>query len=726
MITPHPGDTLIDRYDLVEALRQEPGLEAWRANDHVLARDCQLFIITNPAAAVMSNAIASSLALSRDVRFTPVLQMHSVDDVSVLVTDLDEGVSLSDYLTGPSRDTLSIDAMRVILGETALALKTLLSQGLSDRAVTTDVIRLSSDRIRLADAPISGALSGPLTQTDIDLDTDETLAVRQLAGVLYAMLTRTPYMPGQQYDEDSIIAVSNKPHEFWIICQRSLGFATSDGDKATPIRTLDEFIALLGYWKPLDGLTANDIVWPEEAGPASIRRAPVLEVDPSELLELPDALIVDAKHKDADSSPSGHDGTDNPLLPDWGTNQLLFPGRSEVEMVKPAKTGGDNLFAALHEGPAPIPVSHPTTPVNVLQIRNLQTELIGDSATSAKPSSQSPDTPSPLQKPDMATTEIPTPRVSAISGDIDDREHQAPSDEQQSKPASSEHHDQANEQTNEAAETHPAILHVDIAPPSFAPQERTASDSQIDDMASPYHPDTHDVDGEESTLLSSSDSVLFGKFTTRSVAIVMGTVFLIVALVLAMTNLLGSRSERGFTDPKAGQWPTDMSNVRFPGATATSASDSGNASSDSDTATATQSPEVIIDHSDRDVTSVPVPVPKPVVRNTTAYEISKQSFLSRPNKLNGYGWYVHLKDPHEIWKVDFRIRQKSGSGMIYVNSTQQNPNNGEPVGTFQIDAEGKASVELTQPVTTQDVVIWFPTQQLPPEKRLTFNEVAVY
>lgn len=746
MTTPHPGDTLIDRYELIEALRQEPGLAVWRVNDHVLARECQLFIITNPSAAVTANAVASALVLSKDARFTPVLQMHSVDDVSVLVTGLDEGVSLSDYLEGPSRDTLSIDAMRVILGETALALKTLLSQGLSDRAITTDVIRLSSDHIRIADAPVSGALSGPLTQTSIDHDTDETLAVRQLAGVLYAMLTRTPYIAGQRYNEDNIIAVDNKPHEFWIICQRGLGFATPSGDQAMPIRTLDEFIALLGYWKPIAGLTDSDIVWPEAAGPASVQRAQVLAVNPAELLELPDSLIADAKRKSDEASSHTHAGTDDELLPDWGANQLLFPGRSEVEMVKPTHASGDNLLAALHEGHAPIAVSHPTVPVNVLQIRNFSA---GDSkqqptSTGAAPAvsetvpSAHDDSPLADESSSALPDSLHNAETNAAEEAFDLEQHpQAdhPGTDEAQPNTPGRNPLTTNETLPAGGEPRPSVLHVDVAPPSFAPQEHDDPDMATPGEASPYGDPIKDVDSEESTLLNSSDSVLLGKFTTRTITIALGSVFLIVALVLAMTNLVGIHKDLGFTDSSASQWPTDMSNVRFPGAetsTSTStdtasatATESTNATADSTaTTSASQLPAEAVDHTDREVTSVPTP--QQIIRNTTAYQIAKQAFLNRPNKLDGYGWYVHLKDPQDIWKIDFRIRQTSGSGMVYVNSTQQNPNNGDPVGTFQIDGEGKATVELKQTVNTQDIVIWFPSQQMPQEKRLSFNGIAVY
>ena len=47
---PQLGDTILNRYTLVSSLREEPGIQAWKANDRVLAKDCQLFIITDRSA----------------------------------------------------------------------------------------------------------------------------------------------------------------------------------------------------------------------------------------------------------------------------------------------------------------------------------------------------------------------------------------------------------------------------------------------------------------------------------------------------------------------------------------------------------------------------------------------------------------------------------------------------------------------------------------------------
>ncbi len=47
---PQLGDTISNRYVLVSPLREETGLQVWKASDHVLARDCQLFIVSSSKA----------------------------------------------------------------------------------------------------------------------------------------------------------------------------------------------------------------------------------------------------------------------------------------------------------------------------------------------------------------------------------------------------------------------------------------------------------------------------------------------------------------------------------------------------------------------------------------------------------------------------------------------------------------------------------------------------
>ena len=58
---PQLGDTISNRYVLVSPLREETGLQVWKASDHVLARDCQLFIVSSSKALQEVNATASML-----------------------------------------------------------------------------------------------------------------------------------------------------------------------------------------------------------------------------------------------------------------------------------------------------------------------------------------------------------------------------------------------------------------------------------------------------------------------------------------------------------------------------------------------------------------------------------------------------------------------------------------------------------------------------------------
>ncbi|KAB8291996.1 hypothetical protein [Bifidobacterium avesanii] len=737
MMTPQPGDVLIDRYELVRALRREPGIEAWRANDHVLARDCQLFIVTDPASASRVSALASALALSKSPRFTPVFQMHSIDDVALLITDLDAGICLTDYLNGPHRDTLSLDAMRVILGESALALQMLISQRLADRAVTTDVIRLDRKGISIADAPVSPAMIGPLVHPDDPQDTAEALAVRQLAAVLYAMLTREPYEPDQTYPADKLIAVQDKPHDFWIICQRGLGLPNPDGSTPTPIYTLNELIALLGYWKPLNELTERDIVWSTIPDEASIIIGQIRPVDPEALLTLPDGVIKRPE-----------DPSTRAKKPVWDANQLLFPERGEVEMIKPQHHGDGDFLSVLGDSAASVmPVSRPTQAVDVSAIRPIQIKDI----------SVSPLPPVELtgyshSRHDDATPIKPTISDSAAAS-TEDAGTAANADEHRSEglshlvgtgsaasAASEPNHlaylassgkSVASEETRiqEPVAVDPPVqpLHVESAPPSFTPGEYGNHGGGTAAAGGTAGASADDISND-------SNSYVFGRIRTRSFAIALGSIVLIIALVLSMNYLVNtSFGSFGFSDPQPGQWPTDLASARFDGRVSPEASSStsaGASASASDSAStndsASGSTETAVDHEDRNVSSVPTPAPVPTPTNTTAYPITTQSFLSRPTGLNGYGRYIQLDAPHDVYRVDFQIRQTSGSGQVFVNSNAQNPNNGTAVGSFTVDEQGNASVTFDQPVNTQEIVIWFPTQTLPSGGRLTFKSVSVF
>ena len=151
---PQLGDTISNRYVLVSPLREETGLQVWKASDHVLARDCQLFIVNNRKALQDVNATASMLAISHDAHFTQVLQLQHVGEVALVITQLDAGMSLSEYLTQSSKP-LSFTAIRSILGEVVEALHVLQKDNLTHFSISTDTVRLTRNGIEIADAPVS-------------------------------------------------------------------------------------------------------------------------------------------------------------------------------------------------------------------------------------------------------------------------------------------------------------------------------------------------------------------------------------------------------------------------------------------------------------------------------------------------------------------------------------------------------------------------------------------
>ena len=117
MTKPQLGDTLFNRYTLIALLRDEPGVQAWKANDRVLARDCQVFILT--AAQHLGNVAVAASTLGRVKGFTPVVQFRRAGEAAVLITDIESGLSLTDYLQGQSKNVLGTEAIRSIIGSAA-------------------------------------------------------------------------------------------------------------------------------------------------------------------------------------------------------------------------------------------------------------------------------------------------------------------------------------------------------------------------------------------------------------------------------------------------------------------------------------------------------------------------------------------------------------------------------------------------------------------------------
>ena len=272
---PKLADTLFDRYTLVASLRNEPGLQAWKANDRVLDRSCQLFIIT--ATDALHEVASAVSTVGRRPGFTPVTQFRTAGDAAVLVTETETGLSLTEYLHGRTHDVLSMEAIRSIIGETAM-----LSASLRTPRLSTDTIRIGVNGLEIADAALAEILAEP-THAPASM-VGEPLAIRQLAAVLYALVTKTPSDTDMDFDMQRVDA--QVPGEFRVIIARGLEL-NDDGKRAAPMMSLSELMALLGQWTPLRELSDRDLALPNDAGDGSIATAALRHVDDERIAQLP-------------------------------------------------------------------------------------------------------------------------------------------------------------------------------------------------------------------------------------------------------------------------------------------------------------------------------------------------------------------------------------------------------------------------------------------------------
>ena len=240
---PQLGDTVIGRYTLVSSLRESDGLSAWIANDRMLAQSCQLFIITDTSVLPQINEAASTLALANSRYCTPVLQPAARRDAAVVITEPDSGLALAEYMQRSSSSFLSYDAIRSIVGQCTQAVQELLDTGLTHTALSTDTIRVSVNGVQFADTPVAAALADICSGIDGDVMSYEQMATRQLAALLYALLTKTPSGANTTFDLNMLPA--DVPTEFRVICKRGLALHTEDGEVIVPMATLAELSALL-------------------------------------------------------------------------------------------------------------------------------------------------------------------------------------------------------------------------------------------------------------------------------------------------------------------------------------------------------------------------------------------------------------------------------------------------------------------------------------------------
>ena len=672
---PQLGDTISNRYVLVSPLREETGLQVWKASDHVLARDCQLFIVSNSKALQEVNATASMLAISHDSHFTKVLQLQHVGQVALVVTQLDEGMTLSEYLALNANQPLSYTAMRSIIGEVIEALHALQKDNLTHFSISTDTVRLTRSGIQIADAPVSIMLAD--TSCAQALENREQLAIRQIAALLYAMLTRRPSTLSTDFRLEALAPTT--PMEFRVICKRGLELAEDDGFPTVPMATIAELEALLGEYQPLSSLGGMDVTLPSMDSECSIANVPLLQILEKDALPLPDTLAAAGSIPEMTfTAPEPHNDFSD------GKEALAKSVAATSGAVKSLWSSGRELLSEEDiDGVTDTSDSPFSFPIRV--------SVPADGMSSDD---------SQLEK---------TGRIPVIGADgqvIQPGEESA----------------RALKAEQEAIDAAYAAGRAAV-PPSFTPKN-----------PSPASANTDVADAKLFGKLKTKVVAIIVAVIVVAVALGFAVHGLMQPSDSVTTDSKGPWPEMNLDEVPFGEGDqsdansADSSNADSSGnadsssnANSSGNADSSNSKDSSDTsANAPASGDSTASKKlkkteDKVVTadkqSKKVPDPKQP-ENTTAYEIDNRKFLSNPDGQQGYGYYVHLSQPQKAYRMVIKIRSSGGQGYIRVNATDS-PSQGKQVAQFEFDDSGTTEVKFDKSVETQDIMLWVPLDSLP-------------
>lgn len=220
-------------------------------------------------------------------------------DVLLIVMPVDSGQCLTDYMVDTAKP-LSYSAIRSIIGECADVLREVIADTPSGIVITTDTVRVTTSGVQIADAPCATMLADT-SATDLRTDGPERYAIRQLAALLYTLLTRTPSQATPTFNLRAL--PQDTPGEFRVICKRGLALSEPD-DHTLPMAALVELDALLGNWKPLSELSDADIALPSVESDCSITKAILKSANETDIVPIPSTLINSSSLPELSITPS--------------------------------------------------------------------------------------------------------------------------------------------------------------------------------------------------------------------------------------------------------------------------------------------------------------------------------------------------------------------------------------------------------------------------------------
>lgn len=707
-MVPAIGDIIGNRYTLIAQYRSEPGLSAWLANDHTLMRDCQLFIVSDSQKLPQVNALASSLALSHDPHFTRVLRFQREEGASVIVTETDPGISLSEFIQqgkqrnrDASQPIIAVETMRTICGKTIEAVNALRQHSLSNHALSTRTVRLTKTAISIADTAVSPMLTTPLKPNSPVMN-DEELAIKQIGSLLFEMITGLEYDPhkdGAAYATELRRRNTNIPEEFESICVRTLGLpvqTTMESERPIPILTLLELEMLLGStWTEPKDLPHKDYAIPSTPGAASIETVTFAAVDLHDVVEIPAALFTKNTVQDGGAGAAAK-------RPGWDRNDLLFNGPESVEQITP---DSDEDFFSMFSADGRPHQSGRSASANRRAGggRNGQAGVTANSAAGQSRASSS--------QPFVATSAKVVPLSSGASRS---QSSLAPADGVQPAAQAQQGATPAQPAKGASASAHAPTSAAAVS----ARAGRSAQSSAQPGANSQARP------AKKASKTTANTASQNGKKARKhedgiSNKAILWTVIgvLAVLLVWSMVQLNVGSLFTGDSDTSA--WTIDANTTPLPNGQKNPSADestkksTSSSSSSSKSSSSSASSKKSTSNSSTDAnTKVASAVPAPAApANTTPYSISSIRFIRSSASVSGYGLYIHLSQPEQVSQVKITLRSGGGQASLYANSTPQNPNNGAALAQFSFADNGQpTTIDLSSPTQTQDLMIWVTTR----------------